>query len=843
LVRQIQITIKKMKSQFLKIAGVNSEKEFYQKYPSEDAFFAEHPEAMNFMRKGGEMIKRADGSYSKRGLWDNIRANAGSGKKPTKEMLEQEKKIRKQDGGKITKIQPVSGLLSEDELNYLGHKFRGNYGASVVPNNYFVNSKMQLLSPEQHEQLKKYMSNTPTSTDFWQALPNVFSDHKGSSRILQEGGENFEMMQQPQMQQPQQAQPDISAAIAEISKLIMQGEDPASIYGTMLESGIPEDYAKDILDEAMSMLQESDLEEEDVPFDNDEMSEYESQSEYEEEDEDFDPAEPNEMKKGGSIKIDPAKKGTFKAQATKMGMSVREAADYILRHKDEYSPVMVKKANFANNFAKELGGEIYDLEQYKDGGGIPDRYRNMGFSKVGAKKQSTREGKKWMVLAKKGDQYKVVHGGWEGMKDFKQHGSEKRRERFWDRMGGKDSAKAKDPFSPLYWHKRFGTWQQGGETPDMFDYENFKEGDFRTDITTSNTLANLKNTNLNKGLIAANTLGDPRNMMWALPNRGLLGTLKGIAGAAAGLSGTALGYQKMFSGKNKNTDSYISNYETNEFGTMEDVLKKRQPQVPMPKPTPVASGPLTGGSGMGSLYLNQQKEDAMLEELGLNSYEWAGVVLPYMQMAGTVPPTFREWFAQNAQRPDVMQNSANQQMLMDMWKRETGQNLFPAGMTTQTNQTAAVPASTASTTGTTPSTTTTTEPQREFKSWTSTTRGDAAGQIAANNALAGFGMLNTVRSTMNNEREYENMLRRVGNTDERYNAYNPANPFGNYTPNAGPASNFALVTNTPIQDFGTRMAGAKYGGTTQYAEGGEYYVSDEEVKMILAMGGQIEYLD
>lgn len=41
----------------------------------------------------GGMIKRADGSYSKRGLWDNIRANKGSGKKPTKKMLEQERKI------------------------------------------------------------------------------------------------------------------------------------------------------------------------------------------------------------------------------------------------------------------------------------------------------------------------------------------------------------------------------------------------------------------------------------------------------------------------------------------------------------------------------------------------------------------------------------------------------------------------------------------------------------------------------------------------------------------------------------------------------------------------------
>lgn len=41
-----------------------------------------------------EMIKRADGSYSPRGLWDNIRANKGSGNAPTKEMLKQEKKIK-----------------------------------------------------------------------------------------------------------------------------------------------------------------------------------------------------------------------------------------------------------------------------------------------------------------------------------------------------------------------------------------------------------------------------------------------------------------------------------------------------------------------------------------------------------------------------------------------------------------------------------------------------------------------------------------------------------------------------------------------------------------------------
>lgn len=54
------------------------------------------PEMQEHFAKGG-MIKRADGSYSKRGLWDNIRANKGSGRKPTKEMLEQEAKIRAEE--------------------------------------------------------------------------------------------------------------------------------------------------------------------------------------------------------------------------------------------------------------------------------------------------------------------------------------------------------------------------------------------------------------------------------------------------------------------------------------------------------------------------------------------------------------------------------------------------------------------------------------------------------------------------------------------------------------------------------------------------------------------------
>jgi hypothetical protein len=60
-----------------------------------------------------QMIKRKDGSVSQRGLWDKIRANKGSGKKPTKQMLQQEKKIKAKSmqAGGVSKKSPKAGLV------------------------------------------------------------------------------------------------------------------------------------------------------------------------------------------------------------------------------------------------------------------------------------------------------------------------------------------------------------------------------------------------------------------------------------------------------------------------------------------------------------------------------------------------------------------------------------------------------------------------------------------------------------------------------------------------------------------------------------------------------------
>lgn len=86
---------------------------------------------------------------------------------------------------------------------------------------------------------------------------------------------------------------------------------------------------------------------------------------------------------GGSIHIAKNKRGTFKAQASRMGMSTQQAASHILANKDDYSPAMVKKAVFAHNFAHADGGPLdttlseYFDNQYANGGKVSNKRRGM----------------------------------------------------------------------------------------------------------------------------------------------------------------------------------------------------------------------------------------------------------------------------------------------------------------------------------------------------------------------------------------------------------------------------------------------------------------------------------
>ena len=66
----------------------------------------------------------------------------------------------------------------------------------------------------------------------------------------------------------------------------------------------------------------------------------------------FESSKLNTFAEGGKIHIKPSKRGTFTAAAKKHGKSVQSFASQVLANKEDYSPAMVKKANFARNTSK-----------------------------------------------------------------------------------------------------------------------------------------------------------------------------------------------------------------------------------------------------------------------------------------------------------------------------------------------------------------------------------------------------------------------------------------------------------------------------------------------------------
>lgn len=94
----------------------------------------------------------------------------------------------------------------------------------------------------------------------------------------------------------------------------------------------------------------------------------------------------NRFAEGGGVHIKDSKKGTFTAAASKHNMGVQEFASKVLANKDDYSPAMVKKANFARNFGgkkKSYGGSLKaavegDADIYAHGGLMGNYYDGWG---------------------------------------------------------------------------------------------------------------------------------------------------------------------------------------------------------------------------------------------------------------------------------------------------------------------------------------------------------------------------------------------------------------------------------------------------------------------------------
>lgn len=123
-----------------------------------------------------------------------------------------------------------------------------------------------------------------------------------------------------------------------------------------------------------------------------------------------------------------------------------------------------------------------------------------------------------------------------------------------------------------------------------------------------------------------------------------------------------------------------------------------------------------------------------------------------------------------------------------------------------------------------------------------TQRGDNDSKVVAQNMLSGMQMMadsSKYFSEQDRIKEMEDRRRDAGNTMEAASVVNNPNPFGGgYTVNNNLANKGVSMQASDF-DLGTTMA--RYGG--MYKEGGSYTVSPEELQMIMALGGDVEFLD
>jgi len=290
------------------------------------------------------MIKRADGSYSQRGLWDNIRANKGSGKKPTKQMLEQEAKIKAKskyaDGGIKLKfdnsqneIDPKTGqptgrggledasweaLQAVTGAAALGKAGKLAYDAYKLSKPGIINLS-KTYYPTYNKALKEVGKALLPFADGGKVPLTAGGEkhliyRKESPTGNGKGKKGDIMVTHPTMDKGQWDTIDltqkagaqtIAEGIAATKK--WHAENPEYAYGGELNKEIDMKYGK-----------------------------------------------------GGSIHIKPENKGKFTSWAKSHGMGVQEAASHVMANKDKYSSTVVKRANFAKNASKwkhALGGE------------------------------------------------------------------------------------------------------------------------------------------------------------------------------------------------------------------------------------------------------------------------------------------------------------------------------------------------------------------------------------------------------------------------------------------------------------------------------------------------------
>jgi hypothetical protein len=369
-----------MKSEFLKIANVKTQKEFYAKYPNEASFFAAHPEAKHLkaMAKGGSA------SNQQQQIMQIIQAYAKASGTNPKQIMQQLQQMQPQQQQQALQqmMQSLQGqsqqsqgqqmspqqqqMMSQQQgqpqmqmgggLNYYDteYAYGGNYVAH--PSQFGEGGGYYMGNDEKkHKSTGANWSGNAFYADGGSApleYPHMFKyaptyevgPHMAYGGYYQDGG----MQQDPSQGQPQQGQGvDPQQIMQEIAQKLQQGEDPNQIVQELVQEGVPQDQAQQMVQQVAQQMQQQgggqDQGQQQAPPDQEQ-------------------GQPG-MKYGG-IHIKKSHEGMFTAYKKRTGKTTEEAL-----HSPD--PHVRQMANFARNAAKwkhETGGQYGG--QYMQQGGI-----------------------------------------------------------------------------------------------------------------------------------------------------------------------------------------------------------------------------------------------------------------------------------------------------------------------------------------------------------------------------------------------------------------------------------------------------------------------------------------
>ncbi len=910
----------------------------------------------NTKKNGGEMIKRADGSYSQRGFWDNIRANIGSGKEPTKQMRDTEEKLNsKADGGEMnyekrnTLLRYAVGGKSVDDKCPDGH-YWDNKLKQCIPFAEGVPSMEQIMrDPILKDYLDKlnYKQNVLDYRQFrdnkWDELIKnyykgpVEKDHRGLDSPTDEGYEEFKKSKEyqdflqnyphpdkqhdgfnlPEIYQQKNYYPEDGNWDENSKKQFDKFFGPAEDYKIeqwkmdQYFKMHPEEKGEDWYNEEKMMYFKNNVPNTD-PIKLKKMDQYDMlQEKYD----DWCPC--SKMKqvivagistmqkvcvpceeaqsldvsimKDGGIHIDPSKKGTFKAQATRMNMGVQEAASHILANKEDYSPEMVKKAVFAHNFANQYGGLVdEELIGYEMGGGVEALEKFFGGG-LNFKDNPELSYGKLDNYYKAGDKvdYKIENNLLQNLEPTK----------FNRTAAGLSGLAAPNSFAQYLPNQGLGSklkgWMGLLGAAGSLGLAGSKLANLGNNTKVESNLYNdtTKESGATKDILQArlNASGDksttPKFSMTNFASQINDMEKEKMKNFQNTPENNSENYKQFMPQLNFKPEADESQKQTNNGEFPQDLLRKQTPNILSPdfngsiettpstlqynqfipqaafdsrypdkimpvqsfsQPIPAGVGPQRNQSILSTDYDGSSFENSGQETYNRNTYPNPSYTPAMLQNIIDNIQTKKDGgltkffpggpFPGNPFAGNPLQATFNAQGIgtSGMGNTITGGNYmdFNGISPEQVRETApiAIPQNNQTNQTITPTT-------------YNTTYMDPVGMRAANNFLTGLGMFNQSpigerQNILNEQRNF----RDSGNTDSMAPVNNPQNPFGVFTPNAGPGINNNLVSRPAVQDFGTKGNFAKCGGQKMYREGGSYMLTKDQILNILANGGEIEFM-